>query len=72
MIDGILVFNTESTYTFHLFYSPLYNDAKISQRLNILRNKINKAQSLLTKMQNEDLVLRCTSFLNSSLLKEIN
>ncbi len=43
MIDGILLFHTESTYTFHLFYSPLFNDSNISQRLNILRNKINKA-----------------------------
>lgn len=30
MIDGILVFNTESTYTFHLFYNPLFNDANIT------------------------------------------
>ena len=65
------MFNTESTYTFHLFYTPLFNDTNITQRLNILRNKINKAQNLLTKMQNEDLVLKCSSFLNPSLLKEI-
>ncbi len=64
MIDGILLFHIESTYTFHLFYSPLFNDSNISQRLNILRNKINKVYSLLNKMQNDDLVQKCMSFIN--------
>ena len=54
MIDGIVLFHTQSTYTFHLFYTPLFNDHNISQRLNIIRNKINKSHMLMTKMSQQE------------------
>ena len=67
MIDGILLFHTQSTYTFHLFYTPLFNDHNISQRLNIIRNKINKSHMLLAKMSVPDDISKFSQFLNPSL-----
>ena len=42
MMDGICILHTETSYMFHYFYNPTYNDKDISKRLNIIQLKINK------------------------------
>lgn len=65
MIDGICIMHSQSTYMFHHFLNPHFNDKDIQQRLNSIRLKINKQQMLKKKIEKDSfLVYPKFSFLN--------
>ena len=71
MIDGICIMHSLSTYMFHLFMTPLFNDRDISQRLNCIRLKINKQQMLKKKIEKDQITLYPKfSFLNPALKEQ--
>lgn len=68
MLDGLCLFDTRSTYLFHHFLTPEFNDKHISQRLASIRLKINKQQLLKKKIEKDSILLYPTfPFLNSKL-----
>lgn len=72
MIDGLCVMHSQSTYMFHYFMNPLFNDRDIQSRLNTIRLRINKQQMLKKKIEKDQITLYHTfSFLSPSLKEQI-